>query len=142
MNSFLTTMIYLHCRRPHLNSAPSPLDWLPIRQCPRWVDPSQQKALPAQPPKIDPEDQSPRSLVLVKTCGISPRPACMVGCNVCFPRNERSSFQTCATMGRAHGGRLQIQTSLPSFAAAIGFVSISRGHVEFARVGLRQVKNQ
>ena len=41
-SSFLTTMIYLHCRRQHLNSAPSPIDWLPVRQCPRWVDPTLQ----------------------------------------------------------------------------------------------------
>ena len=34
--SFMTTMIYLHVRRPHLNSTPSPLDWLPVRQCPKW----------------------------------------------------------------------------------------------------------
>jgi len=38
--SFTTTLIYLHVRRPHLNSTPSPIDWLPVRQCPRWVDPS------------------------------------------------------------------------------------------------------
>jgi integrase len=38
-SSFTTTMIYLHVRRPHLESTPSPLDWLPVRQCPRWVDP-------------------------------------------------------------------------------------------------------
>ena len=37
--SFTTTMIYLHVRRPHLGRSPSPLDWLPIRQCPKWVDP-------------------------------------------------------------------------------------------------------
>jgi site-specific recombinase XerD len=37
--SFMTTMIYLHVRRPHLDSTPSPLDWLPVRQCPRWVEP-------------------------------------------------------------------------------------------------------
>ena len=37
--SFTTTLIYLHVRRPHLGRAPSPLDWLPIRQCPQWVDP-------------------------------------------------------------------------------------------------------
>lgn len=37
--SFSTTMIYLHVRRPHLNSAPSPLDWLPVRQVPRWLEP-------------------------------------------------------------------------------------------------------
>ena len=35
-----TTMIYLHVRRPHLGRSPSPLDWLPIRQCPKWIDPS------------------------------------------------------------------------------------------------------
>lgn len=36
--SFMTTMIYLHVRRPHLESTPSPLDWLPVRQCPRWTE--------------------------------------------------------------------------------------------------------
>lgn len=38
-SSFVTTMIYLHCRRQHLDSVPSPIDWLPIRQCPKWIDP-------------------------------------------------------------------------------------------------------
>ena len=37
--SFTTTMIYLHVRQPHLLSTPSPLDWLPVRQCPQWVVP-------------------------------------------------------------------------------------------------------
>ena len=41
-SSFVTTMIYLHCRKQHLDATPSPLDWLPTRQCPRWVDPSLQ----------------------------------------------------------------------------------------------------
>jgi len=41
-SSFLTTMIYLHVRRPHLNSTPSPLDWLPVRQLPNWQQPKQQ----------------------------------------------------------------------------------------------------
>jgi site-specific recombinase XerD len=58
-SSFLTTMIYLHCRRPHLNSAPSPIDWLPTRQCPRWLDPSS-AAPPARDPQ-DPNGQPPRS---------------------------------------------------------------------------------
>lgn len=44
--SFATTMIYLHVRREHLESVPSPLDWLPVRQLPRWQDPSQN-----QPPE-------------------------------------------------------------------------------------------
>lgn len=35
---FTTTMIYLHVRRPHLESTPSPLDWLPVRQCPQWIN--------------------------------------------------------------------------------------------------------
>ena len=35
--SFTTTMIYLHVRQPHLNSTPSPIDWLPVRQCPVWT---------------------------------------------------------------------------------------------------------
>ncbi|MFK8112076.1 MAG: tyrosine-type recombinase/integrase [Rubripirellula sp.] len=35
--SFTRTMIYLHVRRPHLESTPSPLDWLPVRQLPGWT---------------------------------------------------------------------------------------------------------
>jgi len=36
--SFATTMVYLHVRRPHLERTPSPLDWLPTRQLPKWED--------------------------------------------------------------------------------------------------------
>ncbi len=39
-SSFLTTMIYLHCRQEHLGQTPSPADWLPTRQCPQWIDPT------------------------------------------------------------------------------------------------------
>lgn len=35
--SFTRTMVYLHVRRPHLESAPSPMDWLPVRQLPGWT---------------------------------------------------------------------------------------------------------
>lgn len=38
--SFSTTMVYLHVRRPHLDSTPSPVDWLPVRQLPGWVTPN------------------------------------------------------------------------------------------------------
>ena len=47
-SSFVTTMIYLHCRRQHLGSSPSPIDWLPTRQCPRWVDPTLQASRKVQ----------------------------------------------------------------------------------------------
>ncbi len=50
-SSFTTTMIYLHVRRPHLESTPSPLDWLPVRQCPQWVDPSSGEAWNREPPR-------------------------------------------------------------------------------------------
>jgi site-specific recombinase XerD len=36
--SFSTTMVYLHVRRTHLLRTPSPLDWLPTRQLPKWED--------------------------------------------------------------------------------------------------------
>lgn len=35
--SFTTTMVYLHLRRTHLVSVPSPIDWLPVRQLPSWT---------------------------------------------------------------------------------------------------------
>ena len=47
--SFSTTLIYLHVRRPHLESIASPLDLLlPIAQCPRIVPPT----VPPQPPQV------------------------------------------------------------------------------------------
>ena len=39
--SFTTTMVYLHCRREHLTNAPSPLDWLPVRQLPTYQPPEE-----------------------------------------------------------------------------------------------------
>lgn len=36
--SFVTTMVYLHVRRPHLERSPSPIDWMPVRQCPQWTE--------------------------------------------------------------------------------------------------------
>ena len=42
-SSFVTTMVYLHVRRPHLQSTPSPLDWLPVRQLPMWQQAKQQE---------------------------------------------------------------------------------------------------
>jgi site-specific recombinase XerD len=41
--SFSTTMIYLHVRTLHLGSAPSPIDWLPVRQLPQWVKPPEDR---------------------------------------------------------------------------------------------------
>lgn len=43
---FATTMIYLHCRQEHLHSAPSPLDWLPVKQLPTYQPPQQDNLNP------------------------------------------------------------------------------------------------
>jgi len=45
--SFSTTLIYLHVRRPHLESIQSPLDLLPLEQCPRFG------ALPGSPARAE-----------------------------------------------------------------------------------------
>lgn len=45
--SFTTTMVYLHVRRQHLGSTPSPLDWLPVRQLPGWQQGGDQGQQPA-----------------------------------------------------------------------------------------------
>jgi len=37
-SSFVTTMVYLHVRRQHFDRSPSPIDWLPVRQCPQWAE--------------------------------------------------------------------------------------------------------
>ena len=52
--SFATTMIYLHCRREHLHSVPSPLDWLPVQQLPTYQPPAENP----QPPKDNPKPPS------------------------------------------------------------------------------------
>ena len=51
--SFATTMIYLHCRQEHLHSAPSPLDWLPVRQLPTYQLPTE------TPPAEQPATETP-----------------------------------------------------------------------------------
>ena len=58
--SFATTMIYLHCRREHLHSAPSPLDWLPVQQLPTYQPPAENPQPPAdpQPPAENPQPPS------------------------------------------------------------------------------------
>jgi len=51
---FATTMIYLHCRREHLHSVPSPLDWLPVKQLPTYQPPAENQQPPqANQPKPD-----------------------------------------------------------------------------------------
>ena len=52
--SFITTMVYLHCRQEHLGSAPSPLDWLPVKQLPTYQPPVEsQHHSPAEPSNSD-----------------------------------------------------------------------------------------
>ena len=48
--SFSTTMVYLHVRRTHFLRTPSPLDWLPTRQLPKWHDPTKDNDDPEQTP--------------------------------------------------------------------------------------------
>ena len=54
--SFVTTMIYLHVRQQHFDRTPSPIDWLPVRQCPKWADePAEQEPRQNQLPQNDSE---------------------------------------------------------------------------------------
>jgi integrase/recombinase XerD len=54
-SSFVTTMIYLHVRRQHFDRSPSPIDWLPVRQCPKWAEASLSASiLPHEPPPTTP----------------------------------------------------------------------------------------
>jgi len=52
--SFSTTLIYLHVRRPHLESIQSPWDLLPLEQCPRITPPSPPN--PPSPPSASPPE--------------------------------------------------------------------------------------
>jgi len=78
-SSFVTTMIYLHVRRQHFDRSPSPIDWLPVRQCPQWaeqqplntsgLDP--QQGAPLEPTQAEPmRDQRPPQR---RTSGRHPR---------------------------------------------------------------------
>ena len=66
-SSFVTTMVYLHVRRQHFDRSPSPLDWLPVRQCPQWAErlppdptePAQQRPAQQQPTPQRPTQQQP-----------------------------------------------------------------------------------
>ena len=49
-SSFATTMRYLHCRREHLHSTPSPLDWLPVQQLPTYTPPEENGPANQAPP--------------------------------------------------------------------------------------------
>lgn len=51
-SSFITTMVYLHVRRQHFDRSPSPIDWLPVRQCPQWAERADTRppVAPAEPP--------------------------------------------------------------------------------------------
>jgi integrase/recombinase XerD len=60
--SFATTMVYLHCRREHLLSAPSPLDWLPVQQLPTYQPPADKQPPTDKQPPVDkqpPTDKQP-----------------------------------------------------------------------------------
>ena len=67
-SSFVTTMIYLHVRQQHFDRVPSPIDWLPVRQCPKWADPN-----PLQPSSIEPTPVEPTP-VPTSTLNPSPQP--------------------------------------------------------------------
>lgn len=54
-SSFVTTMIYLHVRRQHFDRSPSPIDWLPVRQCPKWAEQSLSEAISPQDPQATEE---------------------------------------------------------------------------------------
>jgi integrase/recombinase XerD len=58
-SSFVTTMIYLHVRRQHFDRSPSPIDWLPVRQCPKWAEQQETSAATEPTATPSPEDPSP-----------------------------------------------------------------------------------
>jgi len=55
-SSFVTTMIYLHVRRQHFDRSPSPIDWLPARQCPKWAEQQETSAAIEPTATPSPED--------------------------------------------------------------------------------------
>ncbi len=54
--SFATTMVYLHCRQEHYDNAPSPLDWLPVRQLPTYQPAPELETKQEPNPKQNPSD--------------------------------------------------------------------------------------
>ena len=62
-SSFVTTMIYLHVRRQHFDRSPSPIDWLPVRQCPQWAEPTENTLLTPESPAEEDGEPTPPSQV-------------------------------------------------------------------------------
>jgi hypothetical protein len=75
--SFSTTLIYLHVRRPHLEGTVSPLDLLPVEQCPRFAEPAPapssssaharvgfESLVPQSPEAMDSRDPSPAAATI------------------------------------------------------------------------------
>ena len=56
--SFSTTLVYLHVRRPHLERTVSPLDRLPVDQCPRFADAVPMSSPPPSPRQTPPLPES------------------------------------------------------------------------------------
>ena len=78
-SSFVTTMIYLHVRRQHFDRSPSPIDWLPVRQCPQWAERTPENATTngetnAGQPRTD-ENPPPPVLPPTTVAEASPAPA-------------------------------------------------------------------
>ena len=57
--SFVTTMIYLHVRRQHFDRSPSPIDWLPVRQCPKWAEPGPNRSNQRNQKAASPSNRHP-----------------------------------------------------------------------------------
>ena len=57
-DSTIDAYTYLHVRRQHFDRAPSPVDWLPVRQCPKWAEPQQPEPTPKPPTREAAEARS------------------------------------------------------------------------------------
>jgi len=73
-SSFVTTMIYLHVRRQHFDRSPSPIDWLPVRQCPKWAEESLSESILSREPE-PPTAEPPRSVEITGDTPMETRPA-------------------------------------------------------------------
>jgi len=74
--SFITTMIYLHIRRQNFERSPSPLDWMPTRQCPKWIDPTLPNSideLNKSPLEENPPPAPPAKKAQRRTSGAKPK---------------------------------------------------------------------
>jgi site-specific recombinase XerD len=130
--SFSSTLIYLHVRRPHLESVPSPLDWLPLDQCPKSVSPDTNAtnstpttATPSTPPAAttsttptEPTQPTPPPTSAASTTPFTPTTATSPPSHPGTPRSADHDRSSAESGARRISGKNTSPTAKPSASSS------------------------